>query len=490
MDEMTRFEQRFEDRVRDFALTGVRPVDSAAVAHAVAVGQSGGRGTGFLVRWLGLPLDGRAWTIALALGLLVALLGGALLAGARLLPPPRLNFSTPVTNGWIAFSVEQPAQDGVGGDLDIWLVAPGRDARRVVGSDSDRVHQLCPAFSPDGRRLAYGRVEGDGTRYSADDVERPARYRKAALVVADVTDDGRVTDRQTIDVGDGLPPPCPIWSPDGEHVAFGEPRTSPNNPETSAAGSEVWVVTLADQGITVLPDLLATDLEWAPDGSVLAIASGEQDQVTGNVLHDGRIHLYAPASGVVRTVDGTLGAVNLTWSPDSRRIAWSGLVGDGDASLALRSIDIESGHQEVLAAEYRAMHGIGPVWSPDGDSIAYQRGIGGEHSEVVLVTPDAPTDESARSGEAVVTVTARSSSERLDPYRVTWSPDGQYLLMMAWGHPPDNTGTVEDPFLVATPVDPTMPSVVLSRTDGLVVYEGYPDTAYVPVQTWGRSTPD
>ncbi len=38
MDDMTRFEDRFEERLRAFARTGVQSVDSAAVARAVAVG--------------------------------------------------------------------------------------------------------------------------------------------------------------------------------------------------------------------------------------------------------------------------------------------------------------------------------------------------------------------------------------------------------------------------------------------------------------------
>ena len=38
MDDMTRFEDRFEERIRAFARTGVQSVDSAAVARAVAVG--------------------------------------------------------------------------------------------------------------------------------------------------------------------------------------------------------------------------------------------------------------------------------------------------------------------------------------------------------------------------------------------------------------------------------------------------------------------
>ena len=53
MDDMTRFEDRFEDRVRAFAKTGVRPVDSAAVAHAIAIGNPS-RHAASAMRWPGL----------------------------------------------------------------------------------------------------------------------------------------------------------------------------------------------------------------------------------------------------------------------------------------------------------------------------------------------------------------------------------------------------------------------------------------------------
>ena len=87
MDDMTRFEERFEDRVRSFATTGVRPVDSAAIARAVALGdprRAGWRSAGRL----GFAVDRRAWALLLAVGLLAALIGGALLVGARLFPSP------------------------------------------------------------------------------------------------------------------------------------------------------------------------------------------------------------------------------------------------------------------------------------------------------------------------------------------------------------------------------------------------------------------
>ena len=492
MDEMKEFEQRFEDRVRTFALTGVQPVDSAAVAHAVAVGQPGGRGAGPSPRWHGLSLDRSVWRIAIAVGLLLALLGGAVLVGARLLLPPERDESRLVTNGWIAFTAWQPVPDDPDGELDIWLVALDRDARRVVGSDTDRVQQLCPAFSPDGTSLAYGRVEGPGTNYfvneNGTEGHEPARYRQAGLVVADVSSDGRVSDRLTIDVGDGVSPPCPIWSPDGGQVAFGVNRTPPINPEESATGSEVWIVRLEDRGITVLPDLLATDLEWSPDGNTLAIASGTDELVSGRALQDGLIHLVRPASGEMRSLQATRGAVEFAWSPDGRSIAYAGFDRTaGDDARELRLIDVETERQRVLVARFGSPHGIGPVWSPDGETIAYQRDLGREHSEVVLLTPGDLSDESASPREAVVPVTARGSSERLDPYRVTWSPDGRYLLMMAFGFLPDNTGIRADPFIVAIPVDPAIPPVVLSRFDRVVPNDGYPDTTLVPIQTWGRS---
>lgn len=403
----------------------------------------------------------------LAVAALLGAIGGAALLGGGV---PDVSNLAP--NGWIAF----PVGDRLDGDLDIWFVALDQEARRVIGTDTDGLDQLCPAFSPDGRSLAYGQL--------------------GALVVADVTDARSVSESLTIDVGDGLPPPCPIWSPDGGQVAFGVNRTSPGNPISTAAGSEVWIVTLADRHVTVLPDLLATDLEWSPDGNLLAIASGTDELVSGEVLQDGRIYLHELSTGAMRSLDGTLGAVQLTWSPDNRHIAYTGVDSTarslGDDGLGLRVIDVETESQRVVAAPFVALHGIGPVWSPDGETILYQRGIGGgltERSEVVLLTPGDPSDESAIPQEVVIPapqVTVQGSEYNLYPYWVTWSPDGEYLLFAAWGVQGRTAlGDQMDPLIAAVPTDPDLPPIVL-LTEDIVATHGNFDSSFVPIQMWGR----
>lgn len=402
------------------------------------------------------------WTLrVLAVAALITIGGGAaLLLGTSDDPPGS------AANGWIAYGMNP--EDG--GDQDIWFVGLDQDPRRVIGTDTDSVDQLCPAFSPDGRSLAYGEVDQSGATPTT------------ALVVAAVNSEGDVSEQYRVDVGEA--PPCPVWSPGGDRIAFGVPLTSVGNPERGAEGSEVWIVTVADRGITVLPDLLATDLEFSPDGSLLGIASGQEySGVYGNALADGHIYLHELVSGATRTLESTLGAVSFTWSPDGGRIAY--LTGDYRHGLML--IDLGTEEQRELARPFTAVHGIGPVWSPDGGSIVFQRSNGsGEDHDVVLVWPDdLSADDTPREEIIPLIEQAPDGSERplKGPYWVTWSPDGEYLVFTAWS-------SEIDPLLGVVPIASGTPATLLVTDQDVAVNPVYESGPFVPIQSWGRRPAD
>jgi len=367
-----------------------------------------------------------------------ALLLAGLLAGLVAVGMLR-NDDRPVSNGWIAFARER----------DIYLVREGGAAHRIIGSDADSLDQMCPVFSPDGARLAHG--EADGT---AD-----IGYHDAALVISDLDAEGNASESLRIDVGGTFPPPCAVWSADGRRVAFGVPLTSPVNPDRSAAGSEVWVATVADGQVEVLPDLLATDLEWSPQGSELAIASGQTDRVVGERLRDGSIRLYDADSGRIRTLVGPSGVSSLTWSPDGRRIAYQRGRSDGagmDQEIWVVEVDGSGEHQ--IARGFGAIYGVGPVWSPTGDHIVYQRMIGGGEAHwVVLVTPDGESEVFRPN----LRLPGTDESVSWRPDGVTWSPDGRELLYSAWSHGEPRERRV----LISVPLDPGSDPAVLQEAD-------------------------
>jgi hypothetical protein len=419
-----------------------------------------------------LVLDGQAVALGrvsvgrLALIVTVtALLLAGMLAGLVVSGALRAD-DRPIANGWVAFVL----------DGDIHLVREGAAERLVIGSGSDGRDRACPAFSPDARRLAHGEAEGTaGTG-----------YRNAALVISDVDAAGNVSESRRIEVGGAFPPPCAAWSADGRRVAFGVPLTSLKNPDRSAAGSAVWVVTVADGHVTVLSDLLATDLEWSPDGSQLAIASGQAELVPGESLRDGSIRLYDADRGEMRTLVEPSGVWTLSWSPDGSRIAYQRGVSDsGGQEIRVAQVD-GSGDHVVTRRPFGAIRGIGPVWSPTGDRIVYQRmkGPATERHAVVLVTPD--------HGNEVVLSDLRLPGDPDEaapccgwrPSGVSWSPDGTALLYTAWRF---NGGDRDLKALVSVPLDPGADPAWLHMDTGISSADG---ERAASIQSWGRLPDD
>ena len=164
-----------------------------------------------------------------------------------------------------------------------------------------------PAWSPDGKRVAF--VRGDPHDQRHIYVVEIARGGTMSLVMGD--------DDHPELVG------APTWSPDGQHIVFAADRRG-------GQGTLLWLVgsdgdglkrlTAPRQGAWFIHDRRPA---WAPDGSVVAFASNRH-VTSGDHAADFDIYSVRPdGSDVVQLTEDPGVADDPSFSPDGKRIFFS-----------------------------------------------------------------------------------------------------------------------------------------------------------------------
>lgn len=215
------------------------------------------------------------------------------------------------------------------------------------------------AWAPDGRRLAFVRTSKPSPDRSRIYLLDVAGGRATAL-----TPGGRQI--QSID---------PAWSPDGRQIAY----TRWNS--RGEVGENAIVVAQADGsgervlrrvGLDGQPDVMGQPA-WSPDGAQILYTRYTTDR-----RHNFRpsLHVMDAATGDSRPLAGD--AADGAWSPDGRRIAFSG-VRDGNGKWCYEQCFI-SGEIYVMESDGTNLERLtrnrgndaAPSWSPDGSRIVFE----------------------------------------------------------------------------------------------------------------------
>ncbi len=317
---------------------------------------------------------------------------------------------------------------------EIWLVRPasGSAPPRYQQVTQGGARELWPSWSPDGRTLYFASDRGGAQNLWAHPLggapRQLTRFRDGRVLWPSVSADGRtiVFERDfrvwTLDLASGRAAEVPIvrrgtpagpaterlvlndgiqelaLSPDGKKVAF-------------IVRGEVFSAASRDGGdvprVTTTPEV-ESQVTWAPDSRRLAYVS----------LRDGASSIYLYDFGTraeTRLTRSAAGDHSPRFSPDGRSLAFV------RGGTELRVMELASRRERALAtaalerAPLTSDRSI--AWSPDGEWIAYSA-TGDRLFRNVHVVP------AAGGPSRPVSFLANSSTGGT----ISWSPDGSYLL--------------------------------------------------------------
>jgi TolB protein len=250
--------------------------------------------------------------------------------------------------------------------------ADGRNPRRLT---HNKIPEVNPAWSPDGRKIVYTCFPDGG-------------WPKSSICV--INSDGSGPTRLT---NEPLKAGLPLWSPDGTRIAFSVLDDPPS----------IYIMNADGRNQMKLTDLMTGVLgfAWVPDGKKIAYATD----------YEGNFEIYVINSDPSRQTNITHHLAEDTypsWSPDGKKIAFTS---NREGRTALYVMNSDGGEQRKVLNDVPDQ----PIgWSPDGLRLAFAR-KDLEHCDLYLAYAD---------GSNIVRLT-NDAANKSDP---RWSPDGRNIV--------------------------------------------------------------
>jgi Tol biopolymer transport system component len=268
----------------------------------------------------------------------------------------------------------------------IFFAAPALHSQSTIPSGEliTRITNAYPAFSPDGKWVAYmSNADGDFDIYVRSLDEHIVR---------------KLTDAPDQDG-------TPVWSPDGTKIAFRSMRDG---------RSQIYVMSPDGTNQQNLSNNAFNDEHpfWSSDGKQLLFCS-DRTTPAGAKERNYDIFVMDASGNKVHQITRTPEVETYpSWSPDGSKIVCRKIMDDGDWEVVVMNGD---GSNARNISNHKGVDGW-PVWSPDGKQIAFASEVG-ETIRLFVMNPDG-------TGKRQISQDDRKTEDR----QPSWSPSGTMLL--------------------------------------------------------------
>ncbi|UCD24466.1 MAG: PD40 domain-containing protein, partial [Gemmatimonadota bacterium] len=360
------------------------------------------------------------------------------------------NVAVSPTGDMVAFVVTTVVEDKNTRHREIWLqqLERGRPAGQPFRFTDPTVESSSPRWSPDGSLLVFSSRRGDD---------------RNSVWFARMNVPGAPFHVPGVDA-------TPVWSPDGEWIAFTRGPREEEEERGERTPREGWIAPDAisntldakrfdgrvitsmrykrDGTLTLLPDpsirdksqlfivpatggepRQLTDLPfnvrgavWSPDGSTIFFSANPEEDNEYNQENTGQLYAVSVDGGEPRVLTTNPGSESSpAISPDGRSMVFS-LSVNRETQTELMVVGLNS--DGTFNDEPRMLTGDwdlsprGPSWSPDGETIRFTAGIGG-NSHVFEIDADGGTVRQVTAGDRRVSSVSTSQDGRVMAYTVT-----------------------------------------------------------------------
>ena len=260
------------------------------------------------------------------------------------------------------------------------------EKRRLTSPLAESIGDAGPAFSPDGRSLAFVRVIGG---FASD------------IYLLDLAEDLTPNGEPKRLTFQNLPSWSPTWSPDGREIVYASGRF--------VESMSLWRISVSRSGE---PERLPVAGEGARLPAISRRANRLAYTKRSRDTNIWRLPLRESGSGAAaatRLISSTRDDYNPQYSPDGKRIAFSsGRTGTYGIWLS----DADGSNAAPLFVKEGAHSGT-PRWSPDGRRIAFDSNPEGQQDIYVI---------SARGGNPI-----RLTTHPVGDAMPSWSQDGEWV---------------------------------------------------------------